>query len=357
MKGGNTGEWSEIYVFLRILADGGLYAADENLNKVRDMFLPIIRVFREEEKGRRYEYRPNSESAQIEIYQGGKPILEMPSAKFAEEADRLRYSMQRRKKGSDSFDAAETKTFTRSIYVEKLKARSADKTDIDAGIHDITMKERSVGFSIKSELGSPPTLLNASLATNFVYKVEGLDPDAAEKINSIDTGGKIKGRIKAIKNSGGKLVFKGTDNEIFGRNLKLIDRSMSAILAEMLSGFTSGAAKSCVELSKYVSSIDPLSEDEEFYVHKIKELLCAVALGMKPATKWGGRDEANGGYIIVNKEGDVLVFHIFNRDDFKNYLFNRTKFDTPSSGRHEFGHIYTEDGEMRIKLNLQIRFV
>ena len=31
MLKGNKGEWSEIYVFLKLLADGKLYSADENL--------------------------------------------------------------------------------------------------------------------------------------------------------------------------------------------------------------------------------------------------------------------------------------------------------------------------------------
>jgi HpaII restriction endonuclease. len=30
---GNKGEWSEIYTFLKLLADGKLYAADENLTR------------------------------------------------------------------------------------------------------------------------------------------------------------------------------------------------------------------------------------------------------------------------------------------------------------------------------------
>ena len=32
--------------------------------------------------------------------------------------------------------------------------------------------------------------------------------------------------------------------------------------------------------------------------YKFKNFLTAVALGMKPATIWGGIDKANGGYIM-----------------------------------------------------------
>ena len=35
---GNKGEWSEIYVFLRLLATGKLFAADADLNKISGTF-------------------------------------------------------------------------------------------------------------------------------------------------------------------------------------------------------------------------------------------------------------------------------------------------------------------------------
>ena len=42
---GNKGEWSEIYVLLRLLSDLKLFSADENLNKT-DSFLNIISIKR-----------------------------------------------------------------------------------------------------------------------------------------------------------------------------------------------------------------------------------------------------------------------------------------------------------------------
>ena len=61
-------------------------------------------------------------------------------------------------------------------------------------------------------------------------------------------------------------------------------------------------------------------------------------------------------YLIIKENGDVLCYHIYNRNEFENYLFNNTKLDTASSSRHQFGTIYTESGELYFKLNLQIRF-
>ena len=31
---GNKGEWSEIYIFFKLLSDGKIYAADKNMEKI-----------------------------------------------------------------------------------------------------------------------------------------------------------------------------------------------------------------------------------------------------------------------------------------------------------------------------------
>lgn len=42
---GNKGEWSEIYVLLRLLADGRIYAADENLQRLENVYFQFLRLF------------------------------------------------------------------------------------------------------------------------------------------------------------------------------------------------------------------------------------------------------------------------------------------------------------------------
>ena len=38
---GNIGEWSELYTMFKLLADGKLYAADANTNKIPDISISI----------------------------------------------------------------------------------------------------------------------------------------------------------------------------------------------------------------------------------------------------------------------------------------------------------------------------
>jgi len=78
---------------------------------------------------------------------------------------------------------------------------------------------------------------------------------------------------------------------------------------------------------------------------------------MKPSDVWNGYYDANGGYIIVREDGDIVCYHIYNKNEFEDYLLNNTKLDTPSSTRHRFGTLYKDtNNNLLIKLNLQIRF-
>lgn len=45
---GNKGEWSELYAFFRLLAEGRVHAADEHAQKLEDVWYPIVKAMREE---------------------------------------------------------------------------------------------------------------------------------------------------------------------------------------------------------------------------------------------------------------------------------------------------------------------
>jgi hypothetical protein len=83
MLSGNRGEWSEIYVLLRLLADGKVYAADGELNKLENVYFPIIKIIREETKGEIKEY---STGDVIQIYINGKRVKEVDRMDFDKES-------------------------------------------------------------------------------------------------------------------------------------------------------------------------------------------------------------------------------------------------------------------------------
>ena len=87
---GNKGEWSEIYVFLRLLEVGKLYAADAELNKIDDVFYNIINIVRTENIGV-LEFRVNRTEGRISVYntETEKTLIDIPSDDFARAADKL----------------------------------------------------------------------------------------------------------------------------------------------------------------------------------------------------------------------------------------------------------------------------
>ncbi len=355
---GNKGEWSEIYALLKLLGDKNLYAGDAALNKIESLFYPIIKIIRSESGGN-FEYIINGD---IILISGDREELRIPVSTFTEEAAKLLVSI----KGSNGvFSLPETEEFMNSIYCTTLKAKSTSKTDIRIVIHDQRINQSAeLGFSIKSQLGGDSTLLNAGKTTNFIYEITnwGIPKSEIERINQIDSRSKIKDRIAVIKANSGQLKFKSLEQDIFKNNLILIDSLLPNILSEIILLFFTSSHSSLKSLCQQVSFMNPLNFDNQhshaFYEYKIKRFLTDVALGMMPSKVWTGQYDATGGYLIIKGNGDVLCYHIYNRNQFEDYLFENTKLETASSTRHDFGTIYkTNNGQQYFKLNLQIRFI
>ncbi len=351
---GNKGEWSELYVLLYLLGTGKLYAANEKVQKLQDVYFPILKIMRNDQESN-VDYMITNEK-NVEIYVNGEKCCSLPSSTFKQEANSLYHAIEN---GKDrAFPIGHTEEFMQKIYAHRLAAPSTDKTDITMQIHDIhTGYDPIIGFSIKSELGKSPTLLNASKSTNFTYKIDGINDKNMEQINSINTRSKILDRIENIYSVGGKIIFDHVYNTTFAMNLMLIDSSMESIIAEMLLHSYKTNEADCTNLMQVLDEDNPLNfPRNEFYSYKFKKLLSAIALGMKPSTLWDGKDEANGGYIIVSSNGDVLAYHLYNRSFFEQYLLDNTKLERASTTRHEYATIYKESGKYYINLNLQIRF-
>lgn len=353
---GNKGEWSEMYVLLRLLSQGKIHAADENVEKIEDIFFPILKIIREELKSNKYEYIVNDDDLKIQIFLNDSFVKEFDKQTFEEQADYL-YS-QILQGTNRSFPIEQTEKFMSEIGCARLAAPSSDKTDITMQIHDIQTGFAPVcGFSIKSEVGNPPTLINATGATNFIYEVTGLTDEQIDDINAIETKSKIRDRMQRIFTEATSVDFVKVNSDSFARNMMLIDSRLTELVAHSLIYHYRDGLSTCKEVIEQMENDNPMNYPTEgFYEYKYKKLLCSAALGMTPAKKWDGIDEANGGYIIVTAKGDVLAYHIYNRAFFESYLLNQTKYERGSTSRHGFASLYKEDGKVYMKLNLQIRF-
>ena len=195
-------------------------------------------------------------------------------------------------------------------------------------------------------------------ASNFIFKIEGINDSQMRHINSLD---KFKQKFDYIREIGGLWSFSKISGETLRNNLIMLDLGMGRIVADCMEKYYTGQGSEVASTCRKVAQEDPLHinspEGQPMYAYKIKQFLLAFALGMTVSSPWDGSFNANGGYIVVKEDGDVVCYHFFDRNDLEEYLFNNTKFDTPSTTRHEFGEIYKIKDSYFIKLNLQIRFI
>jgi len=383
MLKGNKGEWSEIYVFLKLLAEGRLNAADSNLNSLTDIYYPIIKILRHEANIER-EYVLNGK---IKIIDGNSNILllEIPIIDFVQKSQQLFRNLKNAKGSSFSFP--EIETFLNNIDVKSLSALSTEKSDIRLVVHDLnTGLKPTLGFSIKSLIGGNSTLFNAAAGTNFIFKLtkpprlkfdlEQFNNYTYSQSKSSKKLSKISLRLNELEKMQFTVLFNKIQSDILNLNLRLIDSQLPEILAYLVyCKYKTGKSK-LSELLKEINIQNPLnfdtSEGHPFYEYKIKNFLTDSALGMTPETVWTGNYDASGGIIIVKENGDIVCYHICNKNEFQNYLMNNTKFEEPSTSEdannpgfaktikpkpYKFSWIYKENNELFIKLNLQIRFI
>lgn len=355
---GNKGEWSEIYALLKLLGEGKVYAGSQNLSKIQDLFYPIIMILRQEKEDE-YNYTLFEKNIVIQTPEG-EELVRIPATIFLDEAEKLLTAINI---GNGSFSIPETEAFMHRIKCHSIKSKSSDKTDIRIILHDRRTKLNSeMGFSIKSQLGGDSTLINASRATNFTFKIEDLrltDKDISQ-INAIATKNKVADRYNAVKERGGRLSFDSVDNQTFRNNLIMLDGNLPALISDLLIARLETGKAGLQELSMVLGKDNPLKFDTEnstvFYEYKIKHLLTSAALGMMPAKAWNGQYDANGGYLVVKKDGEILCYHFYDRNRFEDYLFVNAYLERSSTSRHQYARIIKDErGDLFFKLNLQIR--
>lgn len=357
---GNKGEWSEFYAFLKLLSDGELFGADKNLNPIKDKRYPLLRIFREEREGEQKVYDLSVAEGEIIVFDEntGEELNRITSSKIKSS---LREIFKRVKNSSGlSFGISLANPLAENLRCTSLKTGSWKKSDFVLDIYDGRLKtEEKLGFSVKSMIGSPPTLLNPSRATNFIYKIENLDVPLSE-VNSIVERPVYKNRLRRIFSAGGELTYAGIERGTFEENLRKIDTLLPEILSEVVKAHYSGKGTNLTDIVSYLGSagihINGHEFDESGYAYKLKSFLEKVALGMLPGSSWLGRTKVRGGYVVVKENGELVGLHLHDSDEFRDYLFENTRLDSPSSSRYGYGNLYEDTSGIYLKLNLQVRF-
>ena len=353
----NKGEWSELYVLFKILGEKKIHAGDGQLNKLKE-FYPVLNVIRDELE-RHMEYAVERDI--VIITEDGNEVTRITTSDFLELSKKMFAEIQG---GSGAFSIPSINDFLKTIHCQKVKAKSQDKADIHIVIHDYhTGMQPNLGFSIKSDAGSKPTLLNASTPTTFVYEIEGdtFNDKMMDEINAIGGNRKIQDRVIAIFESGASLNYFKMESCIFENNLRMLDSFLPEIISYLLADSYANRNMNINQAVERIREINPLDYNQQcghdYYGYKIKSLMVSTALGMLPATPWNGKYEATGGYIVVKGDGDVVCFHLYDRNLLEDYLFYNTKFETPTGGRYNLGNVYKVSDKYYFNLVLQIRFI
>lgn len=379
----NAGEWAELYVLLETLAQGKLYAADEDTNKIENQYMPVIKInMQKASTGKALCYVIDVKNQSIQVEEAEKVTETISMSEFKVQAKEFFNIISTRKSQKSGkklvFSVPEIFPLLEKMGMPETKKSSAKKADIHMVVHDVmTGLEQEVGFSIKSKHSSPATLINPSGQTLFRYQICKADGGLIDKeelkrlLQPIGENGKsgAKPRIKNLYNSGYCLEFVQVLGEQFRENLCLIDRDLEVILSEALKIFMNSKGGDLKKVIEEVSNKNPCNyrtEDPEriyeHYVYKIKKLVTDSALGMRPGDPWSGKYDATGGYLIVKDQGDVVCYYLYNWNALQEYLFTRLKFETPSStGKgskksYNYALYVEEDNTPFVDICLQLRF-
>lgn len=376
----NNGEWAEVYIFFKVIADRRLYTADASFNPIKNVYLDVLGVLREEKEGEIYNYKTGDV---VTILLNHEVVGRLPVSEFHRYKDILWKLLENNT--STTFSSEEIEEFLTKLHIEKPKSPAKNVSDFCGGTVDIVIetKDRSgvnriLGFSCKSDIRSSSTLLNASGDnTNFIYEVTGpMDDAKMEHFNNLFNLKIRKGlekleiatskRMQYLIDEGCDLVFIAPARDLARKNLiKCGGKEMPAIVGGMLRKFyfeNQAGATSIDDCITYLAENDVAEYEFDYnellttYRGKVAQLLLCSFTGMRLGSPWDGRQAVNGGYIVVKNDGDVVAFHSTIADEFKDFLVAKMVMEGPSHSRHKDMVIYKENDRYFLKLGLQLRF-
>jgi type II restriction enzyme len=244
----------------------------------------------------------------------------------------------------------------------QIKSSSRNKNDLVLTTHEgADNREIELWFSIKSSIWSAPTLLNPSSHTNFVFHILWIEKWILDNLSTRKEM-KAGALVKTIYDFGWYLVYDKPKSVVFNENLMTSDSGLPIIIPEILITYYRWLGRKTSEIVEktfeHSDRVFDLWMNVQQVEYKLKNFLENVALWMTPSKRWSGKDETEWGYLIVGADGKIICLHKYWRDLFKDYLFDNTAFDTPSTSRYDYWKIYmNSDNQHCVDLNLQIRFV
>ena len=348
-------EWSELYAFFRLLADGYVHAGTPDAKKNEEFRWPVAMVQREEHDGTR-QYIIESENIRIK----GENINKLISREdFATVAEMILNGIKQSKE-MDVTSPEGVEEFLDEVAIFDLEAKTEDRTDFYVAFYSV--EAPLVGFCVRSRLSPMFPLLDGGRTANFKFEQVGVKfaTPTVNKINAFGEEEDVVGRMLMIERLGGNLKFNDAADKIFRSNLGMIDLHFPRVLGEMCRAMHLEGMTKVSELTEYIKQLNPLKIKEElitkhrYYEHKMKEFLLALAFGMRPAKMYNGSDSAVAGFLMIDGAGEVLCYQKSDRQTFADFLYYNTRLEKGPTAKDKYGYLEKENGVYYFKLNLKI---
>lgn len=353
-------EWNELYVFFTLLHKGSVSLGNEE-GKPSDRVLPIYMISRQEHDGERKYY---VEEEMIRVVSSDNET-EFPREDFGTVSDMILSAL--RENREDEVEAPDgVEGFLDALRIFDMEARTDDRTNFYITFHDASFPP--VGLRIYSRLCAMQPLLDGGRTANLKLEQSGVrfSQPAVNKINYTDdpeNPNEVARRMMYIESLGGVLKYNDVADKIFRSNLALIDLNIGRVLTEMVRVMHLDNINKVDELTAIIEDRNPLKIKEElirkhlYYRHKIKEFLLALALGMRPSKQYNGTESAVAGFVMVDAQGNILVYRKTEREVFANYLFKHTRLEKGNPEKDKYGYLERENRLYYFKLNLKVAFV
>jgi hypothetical protein len=339
---GNKGEWSEAYAFLALLTNPLIPASNYNLENIGGKYYVAKAIYMAAPDGQEIQFLPLQASYVSSV---GEVNLEAIKKILPEALEYI-------KTQPSTFEMPAVQKILETLGIANFKASASTKIDIVLELPSLGGgQDQKLGFSIKSQLGSPSSLMNSSGATNAIWKVS-----TEESLGLLCVEEKNTDNRAFIKTHVSEFIFCGFTSDTFLSNLTYFGEDFPEKLALMVrNAFFGIGATSLLDQIQLVAADFPGAVEENKLRYQTKNFLRAVALGMMPAAAWSGDLEGYGGYLVVKNNGELACLHLENDDEFKNYLLNNVRFDWPSSSRTASNTF--ESGILTYHTNFSIRFI
>ena len=132
MLSGNRGEWSEIYTFFKLLADGKLHAANADLSLNSSSYYPIVKITRQQ-KSFTFDYVLDDTYVSILNDDNHSVLRRIDRNEFATATSNLLSAITQAR---STFEVPEVEELLTECEITSLKAPHNDKGDISLVAHD-----------------------------------------------------------------------------------------------------------------------------------------------------------------------------------------------------------------------------